>query len=325
MKKIVIIFIILSASCCFEQLPTEEVFVIMSWNVQNLFDGVDDGSEYSDYSVAEGRWSRKLYERRLKYLSKIILLNNPDVVALQEIEGENVLIDFKEKYLESYRYHSSTSGEGAIQLGVLSKVPIKRVGFIDPNKEEKGLRVIQEVTLILGDNELTILNNHWKSKRGGFSEHLRVESAKVLKRRLLELKDEEVIVVGDLNENYNEYQKVHKSYDTALMYKSSGEGITINNSRINHPDNLYTPWPDSKFPGSYRYRGEWETIDHILLNRELMNKSGLYFRSFYVDSREELVNDEYVNKWDMVSGRGYSDHLPIFVRLGVPGVETSLE
>lgn len=326
MKNVALLLLVLNISCCFETCPPDESIVLMSWNVQNLFDGSDNGDEYSEYSVADGLWSEKLYHRRLKALSKIIHLNKPDIVAFQEIEGEGVLLDFKEKYLKEYKYIAATCTDSAIELGFISKLPIKKVGYIDPNNSSYDLRPLLEVTFIVGGRDLIVINNHWKSKRGGFTENFRLESARALKKRLKLLADKEVVVLGDLNENYNEYQRVHKSYGTALLFEDYGEGITIRNSRIYKSDSLYSPWPDSVFPGSYFYRGEWETIDHVLLNKELMDKEGFLFKSFYVDSREELVNDDRrINSWDKEHGLGYSDHLPLVVKLGLPGVETTLE
>ncbi len=46
MKKIVILLLIFSTSCCLNKQNSTKEIVIMSWNVQNLFDGTDNGNEY---------------------------------------------------------------------------------------------------------------------------------------------------------------------------------------------------------------------------------------------------------------------------------------
>ncbi len=324
MKKILIIVVALSTSCCFDTVESGDTISIMSWNVQNLFDGIDDGYEYTDFSVEKGNWSNDIYQKRLKLLSRIILLNRPDILALQEIEGEKVLLDFKDKYLDEYKYYSSTRDNSSIQTGFLSKLPIKNVSIVDPSSGGYKLRSLLEVTFDIDGEDLVVINNHWKSKRGGFTENQRLLSAKALKKRLEYLSDSEVVVLGDLNENYNEYQRVYKSYGTALMYRATGEGITITDGRIKDNE-LYTPWTDSTFPGSYSYRGEWETIDHFLLNSNLVDSEGLYFKEFYVDSRPELFNGEYIYRWNKELQQGYSDHLPIVLELGLPSVKTTLE
>ena len=34
-----------------------DTWTVMSWNVQNLFDAVDDGNEYSEFDPSFGNWN----------------------------------------------------------------------------------------------------------------------------------------------------------------------------------------------------------------------------------------------------------------------------
>lgn len=326
MKKILIFIFIFSTSCCLEEDRGRGVITIMSWNVQNLFDGTDDGEEYSEFSVSDGKWSEALYRKRMGQLSKIIKLNNPDIVAFQEIEGEVVLNDLKNEFLNGYDYVVSSKNKGAIKVGFLSKYPIVRVGIINPSDTVYGLRSILEVCIKINDMELVLINNHWKSKRGDFSEHLRLESSFLLKKRLLELEDSEIVVLGDLNENYDEYQRIGKSYPTALMFNETGGGIKITGGRLGSSSELYTPWPGSDYSGSYLFKDEWESIDHFLLNRKLMDKNDFYFKKFSVDNRNILFDKKgRIKKWITNFESGYSDHLPIILKLGYGNMKTTLE
>ncbi|OQY37838.1 MAG: hypothetical protein B6229_07570 [Spirochaetaceae bacterium 4572_7] len=326
MKKVLLVIVIISVSCCLDKGGRGHNVKVMSWNVQNLFDGVDNGVEYSEFSVEKGYWSEELYLKRLKLLSKVILLNNPDIVALQEIESLKVLEDFREKYLKDYKYITSTNSSGAIQLGFMSKYPISRVSYIDPNNKSSKLRYLLEVEFLIGDNKLIVINNHWKSKYGGGSENLRLLSSIALKKRIKELSGQDLLIVGDLNESYNEYQKVNKSYTTALLFNEDGLGITLKNKGSIGFDELYTPWPDSDFSGSYNYRGEWETIDNILINHELYNSDGFSYGSFYVDSRSMLLNNYGTPyRWDVQAQGGFSDHLPVVVLLETSSIKTNWE
>ncbi len=327
LKRIPTLIFILVTSCCLNSKPEGAALTIMSWNVQNLFNGIDDGHEYSEFNVANGEWSIELYETRLKLLSKIILLNNPDIIALQEIEGEIILEDLQKNFLPEYKHYVVTRDKSAIQSGFLSKYPIDRVGLINPNRSSYYLRSILEVTFNVDGRPITIFNNHWKSKSGGFSEHLRLESSIAIKRRLLELQNNEVVVLGDLNENYDEYKRINKSYDTALMLDVEGEGLFITGKK-SIGENLYTVWADSEYEGSYIYKGEWESIDHFLLNKNLMDKDGFYFKSFRVDNRDELFTAKgEIRKWITDYRSGYSDHLPIILELDIWAdiVKTTLE
>lgn len=324
MKYFLVCLFVLSTSCCLKENGESNKLTIMSWNVQNLFDGVDDGKEYDDFSVEDGLWSDKLYKLRLKNIVKIIELNSPDIIGFQEIEGSVILQDIKNS-LPEYIYHVATDEPGAIQLGFLSRYPIIKTGLITPYSERSRLRSLLEINLDINGSGLIIINNHWKSKRGAFSEDLRIKSSLALKKRLVELSDKEVVILGDLNENYNEYQKVYKSFDTALMYRESGSGLTITEGDV-ESDELYTVWPDSEVSGSYRYKGEWESIDHFLLNKKLMDRENFYFSEFFVDNRSLLINNSGdVKKWNTDFKTGYSDHLPIILKLDMDGIKTTLE
>lgn len=326
MKKIIVFIFVLAASCCLKEERSNSNITIMSWNLQNLFDGVDNGDEYDDFSVVDGKWSDSLYQKRLKNISKIILLNHPDILGVQEIEGQSILFDLQKDYLEEYKYIVSSKDEGAIETGFISKYPIIKVGKIKPSNGDYGVRSLLEIHVDVNGNELVLINNHWKSKRGDFTENLRIESSTALKKRVVELKDYEVVVLGDFNENYDEYKRVGKSYNTALMFEEVGKGITITDSKKLDNSELYTPWPNAEEPGSYFYNGNWETIDHFLLNRKLMDMNDFYFENFYVDNRSLLFTSKgYIQKWYSDYGTGYSDHLPIVLKLNIDSIETTLE
>lgn len=322
MGKVIVMFLILTTSCCLGKIGESSTIKIMSWNVQNLFDGEDSGLEYYDYSVEEGKWSEELYQIRLDSISSIIMKNSPDIIALQEIEGEQVLADLESK-LNRYSYFVSTEDESVIQCGLLSVYPIISVGFLSSGKYNFD-RSILEVELDIDGESLYVLNSHWKSKSGDFSEHIRLESAKLIKKRLEELTGKYVVVLGDLNENYNESSLV--SYSTALSFNKTGDGLYITDRRSMKEGDLYTPWPESGEEGSYLYGDRWESIDHIMFSAELMDSSGISYKSFSVDKREELFTyNGKIRRWITDYRSGYSDHLPIIAELQRYEVVTSLE
>ena len=71
--------------------------------------------------------------------------------------------------------------------------------------------------------------------------------------------------------------------------------------------------------GTYRYKGEWESIDHILASRVLYNKVD----TTYIHSPKFLLEDEKLYGGlrprrtynGMRYQPGYSDHLPLVVRI----------
>jgi hypothetical protein len=86
---------------------------------------------------------------------------------------------------------------------------------------------------------------------------------------------------------------------------------------------LYDPWFElrEEMRGSYVFQGEWQTMDHILLSSGLFDSRGFTYRqgSFSVARLPFLLSTKgFPKKWSGLKGpRGYSDHLPLLITLGV--------
>ena len=88
-------------------------FVAMTWNVENLFAPADGAPEEE----------REVYGRKLRLLASVIGDAGPDVVALQEIGGEDALVDLGEALGGSYPHRAVSAfpdGRG-IRVAFLSR------------------------------------------------------------------------------------------------------------------------------------------------------------------------------------------------------------
>jgi len=80
-----------------------EELTLMTYNVQNLFDEVNDGTEYSDFIIGQGNWSEDLFHLKLLQLSDVLILHpagGADIILLQEIENRNSLDVLNTHYLK---------------------------------------------------------------------------------------------------------------------------------------------------------------------------------------------------------------------------------
>jgi endonuclease/exonuclease/phosphatase family metal-dependent hydrolase len=202
---------------------------IMTWNTQALFDGAETGTEYDEYLEAAG-WGEEKYTARLNSFSRAIdqiAAKAPDILALQETENSLVLEKLAQGSLSKYGYQWTffANNPGAsLGIGILSRFPLTetRVHSITWD-EETTPRPILEVWLQPRDKPLVLLICHWKSKLGGDSvtESLRRASARVILRRIREIgkdyPDMPVIVMGDLNENHDEFYRQAGSIISALI------------------------------------------------------------------------------------------------------------
>jgi endonuclease/exonuclease/phosphatase family metal-dependent hydrolase len=334
---------------------------ILSWNVQALFDGEESGSEYSDYAGTAG-WSAEKYTARLNSIAKGIgrvPSGFPDILALVEVENPQTLRDMAEKLASEggakarYRYDFFANVNGmSLGVGVLSKVPLTRQRAHSFYGDlETTPRPVAELWVEIGETPLVLFVCHWKSKLGGdeATENLRRASARLILRRLREIEAEApgtpVIVLGDLNENHDEYYRQAGRYICALLpddpraaehaglYGDADstsvqkDFLVVSGSKPPRSAyfaggvlSFYSPWGRELKNGSYFYGNQWETIDHILLNAAFFDERGWDFNDCEVLNIDPFVNSLGTpNSYNARTGGGLSDHLPLYLSLKLLG------
>ena len=94
-----------SRCICFPEDEIPQEITVISWNVCNLFDSSDNGTEYPEYDPSGDTWNKELYLLRLNNTASVIKsIENRDIILLQEIENINVLEDLSEGILKKDRY-----------------------------------------------------------------------------------------------------------------------------------------------------------------------------------------------------------------------------
>ncbi|MBL7007124.1 MAG: endonuclease/exonuclease/phosphatase family protein [Spirochaetia bacterium] len=328
---------------------------IMSWNVENLFDGTDNGTEYKEFDPGEGNWDTSRYHTRLASVARVIteFINPiPDIICLQEIEHAGVVNDLLRWNLKQYgfNYSAVTDAAGsAIQLGIISRFPITQVKIHSAGTTGVAgysLRPVLEVEIIVGNESLIVLVNHWKSRIGGeeITEPARIASANIVRRILygnsLKNPGKMIVCAGDLNENANEYELAGELYQTALMPQTipdtssdtSAMSLKVTGFSGNVSDELgvlYNPWLDTSegviTEGSYVFRSKWAALDHIMVSEAAFDNVGLDFLSFTTFTHPWMLNSSgEPASWNIRSGEGYSDHLPVLMTLTTSSVNTQV-
>ena len=231
----------------------------------------------------------------------------------------------------------------SLGIGVLSRFPLTDVRTHSiTSGTETAPRPVLEVRVEPRGKPLVFLLCHWKSKVGGddATEALRRFSAKVVQGRIRELKETEpetpVIVMGDLNENHDDFYRRSGSILCALLPDDPGAAALVEHKNsvfqdylilsgrkppraLSFPEGslaLYSPWGEEMTGGSYYYSGGWETIDHFLLSDSLFDDSGWEFSAGLVLDHEPFtVSGGTPNTYVPRYGRGLSDHLPLLLYL----------
>ena len=324
---------------------------VVDWNVQSLFDGVDAGTEYEEFSAETG-WTDRNYRVRLERAADALSRfpeGGADIIALEEIENGTVLADLAAALPArlGYRWTAfAANAGGALGLGLISR--IAPTGLRTHSVSAFGdavPRPILEARFRAGNADLALLICHWKSKLGGEgeTEASRRASARAVARVADELARDEpgtaLLVAGDLNENVDEFSRISGAYPTALLPDGEASAAAIlGDDAVDFPDDClvlvdarppralffdggpcwYDPWYADAWPGSYSYRGAWETIDHLLCAPSLFDGRGWEYASFAVAEGEPFTDSAgFPDRYDTRSGTGLSDHLPIMAALVV--------
>ncbi|MDR2516430.1 MAG: endonuclease/exonuclease/phosphatase family protein [Spirochaetaceae bacterium] len=320
---------------------------IAVWNVETLFDGEDDGIEYREYRAAAG-WSAEKFRARLTAISRAVEAlqsGGPDILALVEVENARILEDFASDAGKQfgYRYVSFAGNPGAaLGLGILSRHPIAGTAAHSVTSSDGTTpRPVLEARFEIRGKPLMLMICHWKSKLGGekATELLRRASARALVRRLREIAAEcpgtPVVIMGDLNENHDEFYRLGGETLSALLpddpeaARCAGgaqeDFLVLSGVKPPAPSHfpgdtvtLYSPWAKELMTGSYFYQNSWETIDHILLSEYFFDGTGWEFFDAEAVHREPFIRAAgYPSPYNPRTGSGLSDHLPLLLTLAI--------
>lgn len=296
--------------------------IIGFYNVENLFDTLDDPNTIDEEFLPEGKnqWTNERYSIKLQNIGKVIASIKPDILGLGEIENRKVLEDLvTQPALASGRYqiiHVDMHDERGVDVALLYRPAVFKPFVInqlvikDPAEPEFKTRNILWVKgLFMGDT-LHIAVNHWPSRLGG-KEDKRILAATVLKRAVDSVTainpQANIVMVGDFNDDPN-----NKSIKKVLIADS--ENI------INVAEPTF-----KKGYGTLGYNGVWNLFDQILISGSLTDKNGIDYMpdSFGIFAQRWMI--EPTGKYKGMPMRsfrggvfndaGYSDHFPVFVIL----------
>jgi endonuclease/exonuclease/phosphatase family metal-dependent hydrolase len=308
-------------------------FTVATYNVENLFDAVYNGTEYEEYIPEKHGWNRRMVQMKLNHTAEVICDLDADIIALQEIENENVFRALR-KRLErvgcTYRYGMITHKKGApIQVALLSRFPIRQSRELQVSYAPR-VRNILEVEVEVKGVPLTLFVNHWKSKSRKGYESKRIAYAKTLRKRLEKMpREKDYIILGDLNSNYNAHLTLPKRLDDVngrralnhILHTTEGREVLDEDAvRKAHYPVHYDLWLELPFRErwSHKFYGRKSTLDHILLPPAMFDGKGIDYinDSFKVFKRRYLFTAKgYINSWKLKggshTGKGYSDHLPL--------------
>ena len=312
---------------------------IAFYNVENLFDTVNDSLYFDDEMTPDGNynWTLERYSLKIDHIAKVIskigksiTQTCPDIVGLCEVENLNVIKDLiNHPFLRTYGFkiiHFDSPDERGIDVALIYKsnrfIPISfkshRLLIFNDSDERDYTRDQLVVEGLLEGEEFYIIVNHWPSRSGGAARSSPYRKAAArLNRRIIDSVlrlnfDAKILSMGDLNDNPTDRSIKNTLTSTDRENKESP-------ALFNPMQSLY-----KKGEGSLAYRDQWSLFDQILLSKNLLNenrnsysfwKAGIYHPSFLQTKTGKYKGYPFRTYVAGSYTGGYSDHFPVYAFL----------
>ncbi|MFD2563498.1 endonuclease/exonuclease/phosphatase family protein [Aquimarina rubra] len=325
-----------------QEKKTYKVNTIAFYNVENLFDTVDDPITYDDDRTPNGKdhWTEEIYKDKLKNMAKVIseigadvTKNAPAIIGVAEIENRKVLEDLANEPVLLPKDYGIVQFDSPDRRGIDVALLYQKSLFrpvntsvhellIYNNGDEKKRVYTRDQLLVSGylDGDLIhVIVNHWPSRSGGEarSRYKREKAAALNKKIIDSLFDidpyAKVITMGDLNDDPD-----NASVKKVLGAKSEKEDVKLKG--------LYNPMYNmsKKGIGSLAWRDSWNLFDQIIVSKGLLDKdyssykyykAGVYNKNYLANPRGRYKGYPYRSFANGAYTGGYSDHFPVYVYL----------
>lgn len=340
MLPVVALIVLSSAFTAVAQGKRMRVYGVMFYNLENLFDSINNNGKYDLEFSPEGknRWDGKRYKQKIHNMAYAISRldskttpNGPAIIGVSEVENKSVLLDLvADPQIAERNYqviHHDSPDRRGIDVSLLYNPkmfrPLRVSNHVLKIDSMPWFRTRDQMCVVglLGGKRVAVIVNHWPSRRGGTeqSAYLRKAAAELTRQvsdSLLSIDPNiGIIVMGDLNDS---------PYDKSLVEVLEAR----KNIDETKPGQFFNPFWKllDKGIGSYIYRGKWDLFDQIVVNYNLVNNPDCGLK--YINAR--VCNEEFLKQQEgkykgypfrtFSEGAfigGYSDHFPTEIFLGV--------
>jgi predicted extracellular nuclease len=313
-------------------IPSE--LTIAFYNQENLFDTQNDPEKNDEEFLpsSELNWTKERYQRKLTNMATVIQklgdADGPELLGVCEIENRKVLEDLAAQPSIKDRNYQVIHFEGpdvrSIDVALLYKPEIftpleqKNIPVTLLNPGDRTRDILQVKGILAGDT-VTILVNHWPSKRGGAEESDPKRQAVASTVRDLVDKEQiknphaRILLMGDFNDTPDS--------------KAITETLNASKNTETEPGrqlfNAFAQLAEEK-KGSYNYKNAWDMIDQMMLSKSWLTNKGLH----YVPNSATIYQQEFMKEAEgkykgaplrTYAGKkylgGYSDHFPVYITL----------
>jgi len=324
--------ILLVVVCMFlhQQLWSQEKsFKVMFYNVENFFDTQHDSTRNDNeyLPTSKKHWDTFRFNAKVSNIYKTIAAigqdKQPDIVGMCEVENIKclkALVLYSPLSAFEYRIvHYDSPDPRGIDVALLynpktfkllksTPVPV----WLGDVHKQKTRDILFVKGIILPRDTVFVLVNHWSSRVKGeeLSEPKRKQSAAALRHLVDSITTKQasanIVIMGDFNDGPR-----NESITTIL-------GATDCNTTASELCNLSLHYT---FPGTYKFKGNWDTFDQIIISKPLYKSFPKLDAQVCAESFLLIDDEKYSGQqpFRTYSGMkylgGFSDHMPVMLEL----------
>lgn len=336
------VLLLLLAFAAIGRAQEESRFRVATYNVESLFDTIPSprhgDSEF--LPAAERAWHGGRYWKKLGMLARAIAaigdVRPAALVALCEVEGDTVLTHLTRRTALArlgYEYAVTHSAdERGMNVALLYQPELFRLLSVASlrvpyraGKERPTRDVLHVAGLCLTGDTLDVFVCHFPSRRGGtrLTDPYRRRAAETVRRAADSLLDvrgrHNIIIMGDFNAYYPErcIAETLGAIPVQEVHATGGAFLRENLYLLTHGLKA-----DGGIGGTYKYKGEWQTLDQIIVSGTLLSPApGHLFTAsaacrlcafpFLLKNDRSGTPAPYRTYLGTFYQGGYSDHLPV--------------
>jgi len=337
---LIFIYVLVSAVSYAQSADT---LYLASWNLQNLFDTVDDPQKNDEEFLPNGvlQWTPDRLDKKMYNLARVIRSMNegkgPDLLGVCEVENQALLDTMINKFLPDLNFKTAYI-ESPDNRGIDNGLIFNSKKFIVLNMQADTVhlsdgwptRLIFGVNLLMNNEEkITVFVNHWPSRSGGQleSEPNRIEAAKTLRNavdRIFNVEpDAKIFIIGDFNDD-----PVNVSIIGTLKAYPLKCDSAVTDYEVDPQKKLFNLAYSSfeNGAGSFKFRDTWNLLDQIIVSGSIItgNEINYICNSFEIYKPEFMItkSGQYEGTpFPTFGGRrylgGYSDHFPVIAKFRI--------
>ena len=203
---------------------------IATFNVENLFDAKNEGSEYREFIIGKSDWDAAKFANKLHAVCDVIRVLDADIIGVQEIENDFVMRELA--ILCGYKNFDFTKPPGSpFGVGIMSKFPLE-------NRQIFSVANVKTRDILRADFDIdgvkfSVFVAHFLSQKNAISK----KKAEIELLQKISHKTKNAILLGDFNTDYGYNSLLNELISTnnfVDLWKFSSDFSHVSGRRLDH-------------------------------------------------------------------------------------------